>query len=100
MAGQHQANPIWGYVNSPPILVYFSGDSEVQWGYGVLTRGHVCVCVCVCVSLAATRSLTSAAGHLVGAERFSQPVTCMPWSIYDSPLRGLSGSRRQNSYQS
>ena len=23
-----------------PILVYFSGDSDVHWGYGLLTHGH------------------------------------------------------------
>ena len=25
----------------PPILVYFSGDWDVRWGYGVLTDRHV-----------------------------------------------------------
>ena len=28
-------------VGAPPILVYFSGDRDVQWGYGILTHGHV-----------------------------------------------------------
>ena len=28
-------------MNSPPILVYFSGDWDVHWGYGVLTHGHI-----------------------------------------------------------
>ena len=28
-------------VGAPPILVYFSGDRDVHWGYGVLTHGHV-----------------------------------------------------------
>ena len=23
-----------------PILVYFSGDWDVHWGYGILTHGH------------------------------------------------------------
>ena len=28
-------------VGAPPILVYFSGDSDVHWGYGILTHGHL-----------------------------------------------------------
>ena len=28
-------------MNSPPILVYFSGDWDVHWGYGLLTHGHI-----------------------------------------------------------
>ena len=28
-------------VGAPPILVYFSGDWDVDWGYGMLTHGHV-----------------------------------------------------------
>ena len=32
-------------VGVPPILVYFSGDWDVHWGYGILI--HV-VCVCFC----------------------------------------------------
>ena len=31
--------PFWE-ANSPPILVYCSGDWDVHWGYGVLTHGH------------------------------------------------------------
>ena len=30
-------------VGAPPILVYFSGDWVVHWGYGVLTHGHIFV---------------------------------------------------------
>ena len=26
---------------APPILVYFSGDRDVHWGYGLLTHGHM-----------------------------------------------------------
>ena len=26
---------------APPILVYFSWDWDVRWGYGLLTHGHV-----------------------------------------------------------
>ena len=26
-------------VGAPPILVYFSGDWDVHWGYGLLTHG-------------------------------------------------------------
>ena len=29
--------PAW--VGAPPILVYFSGDWDVHWGYGTLTHG-------------------------------------------------------------
>ena len=25
----------------PPILVYFGGDWDVHWGYGILTRGQI-----------------------------------------------------------
>ena len=28
-------------IGAPPILVYFSGDWDVHWGYGVLTHGRV-----------------------------------------------------------
>ena len=37
--GQHQ----WYHfgTGAPPILVYFSGDWDVHWGYGLLTHGHV-----------------------------------------------------------
>ena len=28
-------------VGAPPILVCFSGDWDVHWGYGVLTHGHI-----------------------------------------------------------
>ena len=28
-------------VGAPPILVYFSGDWDVHWGYGRLTHGHL-----------------------------------------------------------
>ena len=28
-------------VGAPPILVYFSGDWDVHWGYGLLTHGNI-----------------------------------------------------------
>ena len=28
-------------VGAPPILVHFSGDGDVHWGYGILTHGHL-----------------------------------------------------------
>ena len=28
---------------APPILVYFTGDWDVYWEYGVLTHSHVCL---------------------------------------------------------
>ena len=39
--GQNQGT-ILGSVNSPPILVYFSGDWDVHWWYGNSTQGHIC----------------------------------------------------------
>ena len=30
-------------VGAPPILVYFSGDWDVQWGHGTLTHSHVAI---------------------------------------------------------
>ena len=27
-------------IGAPPVLVYFSGDWDVHWGYGILTHGH------------------------------------------------------------
>ena len=30
----------WG-VGAPPILVYFSGDWDVHWGYGLVTHGQI-----------------------------------------------------------
>ena len=29
-------------VGAPPMVVFFSGDWDVHWGYGLLTHGHVC----------------------------------------------------------
>ena len=29
------------WVGAPPILIYFSGDWDVHWGYGALTHGHL-----------------------------------------------------------
>ena len=31
--------PFW-LVGAPPIVVYFSGDWDVHWGYGILTHAH------------------------------------------------------------
>ena len=31
--------PFW--VGASPMLVYFSGDWDVHWGYGILTHGHL-----------------------------------------------------------
>ena len=28
----------WYHFGAPPILVYFSGDWDVHWGYGVLAQ--------------------------------------------------------------
>ena len=28
-------------IGAPPILVYFSWDWDVHWGYGSLTHGHI-----------------------------------------------------------
>ena len=28
-------------VGAPPILVHFSGDWDVHWGYDILTHGHM-----------------------------------------------------------
>ena len=28
-------------IGAPPILVYFNGDWDVHWGYGVLTNGQL-----------------------------------------------------------
>ena len=28
-------------VGAPSILVYFSGDWDVHWGYGILPHGHL-----------------------------------------------------------
>ena len=28
-------------IGAPPILIYFSGDWDVHWGYGVLTHVHL-----------------------------------------------------------
>ena len=30
-------------LGAPPILVHFSGDWEVHWGYGILTHGHILI---------------------------------------------------------
>ena len=40
-------------VGAPPILVHFSGDWDVHWGYGLLTHGHIwhmfiySICMCI-----------------------------------------------------
>ena len=33
-------------IGAPPILVYFSGDWDVHWGYGVLTHGQMLALKC------------------------------------------------------
>ena len=33
--------PFWGRCTTH--IVYFSGDWDVHWGYGILTNGHMCV---------------------------------------------------------
>ena len=30
-------------VGAPPTLVYFGGEWDVHWGYGLLTHGHICL---------------------------------------------------------
>ena len=37
------SKPFWSHfgAGAPPILVYFSGDWDVHWGYGILTHGHM-----------------------------------------------------------
>ena len=37
--GQHQLYHFG--LGAPPILVYFSGDWDVHWGYGLLTHSHM-----------------------------------------------------------
>ena len=37
---QNQWDPILGF-GAPPMLVLFSGDWDVHWGYGLLTHGHL-----------------------------------------------------------
>ena len=37
--GQNQWYHFW--VGAPPILVYFSGDWDVHWGYGILTHSQM-----------------------------------------------------------
>ena len=32
-------------VGAPPILVYFSGDWDVHWGYGILTHNQMIKCI-------------------------------------------------------
>ena len=51
--GQNETTRIWttgffspcfrlpGQTGAPPILVYFSWDWDVHWGYGLLTHGHM-----------------------------------------------------------
>ena len=31
-------------VGAPPTVVYFSGDWDVHWRYGLLTHGHTGLC--------------------------------------------------------
>ena len=38
--GRENSGSIWVWV-APPILVYFSGDWDVHWGYALLTHGHM-----------------------------------------------------------
>ena len=32
-------------VGAPPILVYFSRDWDVHWGYGILSHSHMLICL-------------------------------------------------------
>ena len=40
MAGSKRMGSHFG-VGAPPNFVYFSGNWDVHWGYGLLTHGHV-----------------------------------------------------------
>ena len=45
-------------VGAPPILVYFSGDWDVHWGYGLLTHGHIASTPEIIASSPCQRSFT------------------------------------------
>ena len=46
--GPAKDRSIWNHVGvgAPPILVCFSGDWDVHWGYGILTHGHIARAAC------------------------------------------------------
>ena len=47
---------IWLWVKTGSILVYFSGDWDVHWGYGLLTHGHIGATVHAIFMLSSHRS--------------------------------------------
>ena len=42
------------WVGAPLILVYFSADWDVHWGYGILTHGHILLVPTTCGAGAST----------------------------------------------
>ena len=49
-------------VGAPAVLVYFSGDWDVHWGYGILTHGHM-IASCKAISQALTLTLCCSRLH-------------------------------------
>ena len=77
-------------VGAPPILVYFSGDWDVHWRYGILTDGQMALCnapsnplVGVCKTSAKSfRRIIVGFGHPSGAlfdcKRCAVPASAQP----------------------
>ena len=64
-------------VGAPPILVYFSGDWDVHWGYGLLTHGHMGV---------SFFESTACWVVLKGSQRETKPPSSFFW-VGESPLK-------------
>ena len=63
----------WGVIAgvASPILVYFSGDWNVHWGYGLLTHGHMAESRGRAVALRNLRWRRDSAGVFVHPRRLS-----------------------------
>ena len=65
-------------VGAPPILVYFSGDWDVHWGYGILTHGHLLDLMCFAKSGLEIDKALKLARARKGVKR---PGKCLPLAV-------------------
>ena len=88
VVGQHQ----WYHfkVGAQPMLVYFSGDWDVHWGYGLLVCGHLLCCI-ILLPPPAYGTLRAWVGPRLLAHSL-QPSFVLPPTPLPSVLRPLAAN--------
>ena len=67
-------------VGALPILVHFSGDRDVHWGYGILTHGHIADVVKIAF-LFLCRTLSRLLGCSAGTGVLIPPILRRSWTV-------------------